>query len=161
MVVGEKPGSPAEVLEHVGVKGMHWGVRKESTSSGTAKKKPRISSDTKKKIAFTAAEAIVVVGAAYTLHRLHKAGKLPANPLSNRHPSVVRDLLRKNENTKFSRREWKHFVKTDRANRIARENMHTAKLLAERNFARSQKPHTYFKNPVTGNWETKVFRRPG
>jgi adenosine/AMP kinase len=24
----EKPGSPEEILEHVGVKGMRWGVRK-------------------------------------------------------------------------------------------------------------------------------------
>ena len=34
MIAVEKPGSPAEVLEHHGVKGMRWGVRNESRSSG-------------------------------------------------------------------------------------------------------------------------------
>lgn len=34
MIAVEKPGSPAEVLEHHGVKGMKWGVRNNSRSSG-------------------------------------------------------------------------------------------------------------------------------
>jgi hypothetical protein len=33
LVSVEKPGSPKEVLEHVGVKGMRWGVRKERETS--------------------------------------------------------------------------------------------------------------------------------
>lgn len=31
----EKPGSPAEILEHHGVKGMHWGIRKSPVRSAT------------------------------------------------------------------------------------------------------------------------------
>lgn len=34
----EKPGSPAEVLEHFGKKGMKWGIRRERTSSDALKK---------------------------------------------------------------------------------------------------------------------------
>jgi hypothetical protein len=39
MIPVEKPGSPEEVLAHVGVKGMRWGVRRsaDSTSSGSGK----------------------------------------------------------------------------------------------------------------------------
>lgn len=33
MIVAEKPGTPAEVLEHHGVKGQKWGVRKHTTSA--------------------------------------------------------------------------------------------------------------------------------
>jgi hypothetical protein len=40
MISVEKPGSPSEILEHVGVKGMKWGVRKAtSTSSGGGRAK--------------------------------------------------------------------------------------------------------------------------
>jgi hypothetical protein len=36
MISVEKPGSPSEILEHVGVKGMKWGVRKAvDTAIGT------------------------------------------------------------------------------------------------------------------------------
>ena len=34
MISVEKPGSPAEILEHHGVKGQKWGVRRKSSSSG-------------------------------------------------------------------------------------------------------------------------------
>lgn len=39
----EKPGSPTEILEHVGVKGMKWGVRRavdKSIGTKTAGRKP-------------------------------------------------------------------------------------------------------------------------
>lgn len=37
LVSTEKPGSPAEVLEHFGTKGMHWGVRKKQEMSSNGK----------------------------------------------------------------------------------------------------------------------------
>ena len=43
MISVEKPGSPEEILEHVGVKGMKWGVRKavdKSIGTKTAGRKP-------------------------------------------------------------------------------------------------------------------------
>jgi hypothetical protein len=36
----EKPGSPSEILEHAGVKGMKWGVRNESKRTGSRPSKP-------------------------------------------------------------------------------------------------------------------------
>ena len=43
LVSTEKPGSPAEVLEHVGVKGMHWGIRKKEETSSGKSASPKIS----------------------------------------------------------------------------------------------------------------------
>jgi hypothetical protein len=38
MIVAEKPGSPGEVLEHFGTKGMKWGVRKADTRAAVARR---------------------------------------------------------------------------------------------------------------------------
>ena len=38
MIVAEKPGSPGEVLEHFGTKGMKWGVRRAETKATVARK---------------------------------------------------------------------------------------------------------------------------
>ena len=48
LVSVEKPGSPAEVLEHFGTKGMRWGVRKaEDVSIGTKRVGPKSSKPAK------------------------------------------------------------------------------------------------------------------
>ena len=39
MISVEKPGSPAEIVEHHGIKGMQWGVRKEREASAQVSKK--------------------------------------------------------------------------------------------------------------------------
>ena len=84
----EKPGSPAEVLEHFGTKGMHWGVRKQTTLSSTTK----TPMSTKKKVAIGVGVAIVAVGAAATAYYLHKNGKLPLSTAAKGGGKVYKNL---------------------------------------------------------------------
>ena len=49
LVSVEKPGSPAELVEHHGIKGMHWGVRKEQDVSNGKSSGPKTISDKKEK----------------------------------------------------------------------------------------------------------------
>ena len=53
MFTQEKPGSPAEMLEHFGVKGMHWGERKARETSGQKSKQPKKISPRKERRAKT------------------------------------------------------------------------------------------------------------
>lgn len=66
----EKPGTPQELV-HVGVKGMHWGIRKQEETSGQT----RTGMSRKKKIAIGVGIAVGVGAAAYVLHR-HGQNKL-------------------------------------------------------------------------------------
>jgi len=70
--VADKPPLD-EVMEHVGVKGMHWGVRKSSSSSSSSK--PTMS--TKKKVAVGVGVGVLAVGAAAAAVALSKHGKVP------------------------------------------------------------------------------------
>lgn len=69
----EKPGSPEEMLEHFGIKGMKWGVRKQTVSGNTTK----TPMSKKKKIVIGVSVATVAVGVGATAYYLHKNGKLP------------------------------------------------------------------------------------
>ena len=83
MISVEKPGSPAEVLEHIGVKGMHWGVRKERTSTSKPKTSAELATQHEhrkqvaKKVAIGVGALAVVAGTAYVGYKLHQNGKLP------------------------------------------------------------------------------------
>lgn len=83
MISVEKPGSPSEILEHHGIKGQKWGVRKAIDSTmgpkGTAQREHR--KQVTKKVAIGVGVAAVVVGTAYVAYRLHKAGKLPVSSI--------------------------------------------------------------------------------
>ena len=83
----EKPGSPSEVLEHFGTKGMHWGVRKQRSSSSTA----RTPMSKKKKVAIGVGILGVAAGAGFVAYKLHKNGKLPLSRASKmyKHTPVV------------------------------------------------------------------------
>lgn len=69
-------------LEHFGVKGMHWGVRKSEESSGDKEAK----TSGKKKAAIIIASAVgvaaVLAGAAYVLHRNGVFGDILASDVS-------------------------------------------------------------------------------
>lgn len=41
MIPVEKPGSPADILEHYGAKGMHWGIRKKEETSNRKPAQPK------------------------------------------------------------------------------------------------------------------------
>ena len=77
-----------EALKHFGVKGMHWGVRKEqeSTSDGSGSAKDPLLSPRQKKIAKNVAlgvgALVLVAGAAVVAHELNKNGKLPLKSIS-------------------------------------------------------------------------------
>lgn len=76
----EKPGTPEEVvaLSHHGVKGMHWGVRKDRTNKTDAQRSARRRS-TAKKVAIGVGSATVAVGAAYLAYKLNQSGHLPVS----------------------------------------------------------------------------------
>ena len=90
MISVEKPGSPAEILEHHGIKGMRWGVRSSRTSASSPKSSAEKSAQTAhrkqvaKKVAIGVGVTVAVVGTAYVAYRLNKSGKLPISSLHNR-----------------------------------------------------------------------------
>lgn len=80
MIAVEKPGSPSEILEtleHHGIKGMKWGVRRERASSG----QPHQGLSTKKKVAIGVGVTAAIVGAGVVAYKLHQNGKLPISSL--------------------------------------------------------------------------------
>lgn len=84
----EKPGSPEEVLEHFGRKGMKWGVRNKTKSSGQLHK----GMSTKKKVAIGVGVATVAIGAAATAYYLHKNGKLSLSTAAKGGGKVYKNL---------------------------------------------------------------------
>lgn len=78
MISIEKPGTPSELV-HLGVKGMHWGVRKERTPAEQVKSAHR--KQVAKKVAIGVSVAALVVGTAYVGYRLKKSGELPISSL--------------------------------------------------------------------------------
>ena len=82
MISVEKPGSPAEMLEHFGVKGQKWGVRKAVVKvAGTPGAQREHRKKIAKRVAIGIGVAAVVVGTAYVAYRLNKSGKLPISSL--------------------------------------------------------------------------------
>ena len=78
MISVEKPGSPAEMVEHFGTKGMKWGVKKAVVKvAGTPGAQREHRKKIAKRVAIGVGVAAVVVGTAYVGYRLNKAGKLP------------------------------------------------------------------------------------
>ena len=101
MISVEKPGSPEEVLEHFGKKGMKWGVHKAVIKSGafkrlskaseanvqrynarqTAKRERKQARDlqkgiTAKKVVIGVGVGIVATGAVYTAYKMKQNGNL-------------------------------------------------------------------------------------
>lgn len=77
-IIGQEKPSLTE-LQHHGVKGMKWGVRRDRPSSGDSSSKPGMS--TKKKVAI-GATAAVVIGGASAAYILSRRGKTPAAAVS-------------------------------------------------------------------------------
>lgn len=81
--------SPGEALQHFGVKGMRWGVRKEETTSSpenrtltSQEKKARA-----KKVAIGAGVLVAVAGAAFVAYKLHQSGHLSLSDIRKAKPS--------------------------------------------------------------------------
>jgi hypothetical protein len=123
LVSVEKPGSPAEVLEHVGVKGMHWGVRKQRTSTSRPKTAAELAAQHEhrkqvaKKVAIGVGVLAVVAGTAYVGYRLHKSGKLPLSSIKPKTNSKaapeVKKIVEQTDIIHLSRGKHKglHFLK--------------------------------------------------
>lgn len=77
MISTEKPGSPAEILEHHGIKGMKWGVSKARTTARDLNT-PR-NKKIAKRVAIGVGVTAVAVGTAFVAHKLSQSGH---NPLS-------------------------------------------------------------------------------
>lgn len=59
-----------EYLEHFGIKGMHWGVRRSDSSGGSSSNSSsKTDKNTKRKIALGASVAIGTIGAIYLLRK--------------------------------------------------------------------------------------------
>ena len=153
----EKPGTPEELV-HFGVKGMKWGVRNKVVGSSgykglskatqknvartrgsqrVAQKTARTIQRNKKKIAIGVGTGMLVAGTVTAAYILHKNGKLPVNPLSNRHPHDVQRIL--DNHGKVSRREWKRLVRMRTADREAAVRMKSHIMNYEREMARQTK----------------------
>jgi hypothetical protein len=83
VILGEvqRFASPEEALEHFGVKGMHWGVRKvESVSTDQLLTKQSSQAEIRraraKKVAIGAGVLVAVAGAGFVAYKLHQNGKL-------------------------------------------------------------------------------------
>jgi len=68
----QKFASPGEALEHVGVKGMRWGVRKARDTSGAPRKRSK-----KKKAAIAVGALTVAAGAGFVALTLSRSGSTP------------------------------------------------------------------------------------
>ena len=139
MITEPKPGTPAEVLEHVGVKGMHWGIRKQrqigdiatkglgitttgsrersaARASAKAAKTPLTSAQrahrkqVAKRVAIGVGITATAAGAIYVGYRLNKSGKISL-PHQNRHPAVIKGLMEKHGSVKMSKRETQTALK--------------------------------------------------
>jgi hypothetical protein len=153
----EKPGSPEDILEHFGAKGMKWGVRKEQATSGSG---PTVKKgmSTKKKVAIGVGVGVAVAGSAFVAHKLKQSGHLPVSPLSNRHPMEVKKLLQEHGDVKLSSREWKRYSRMVAADRARAVRMNSAQIQAALNVARSKMPLDYVRDSM-GNYVPIGFKR--
>lgn len=85
MIPLEKPGSPAEILEHHGVLGMKWGVSKARTNISELNT-PR-NRKIAKRVAIGVGVTAAVAGAAFVAYKLHQ------------NPSKVLSLVKKSSTT--------------------------------------------------------------
>jgi hypothetical protein len=122
MLHEQKPPLDEALLVHYGVKGMHWGIRNEQSSSGrssSGRKQPRFTPEQKaraKKVAIGAGALAVAAGAAYIAYRMNKSGNIPLSSLkaTTSAKKVVRDLTEQTDIIHSSRTKNKgfHFVRT-------------------------------------------------
>ena len=122
-----------EVLEHHGVKGMKWGVRKQRAASGGAgstKKRKGLSRKQKAAIAGVLGTA-AAAGAGYYLHKSGKGKKIAA--LAKKHGASAKDFAKsKGRNlgaqARVKRAQAKRFAKAQSANaKGAAEKLKTTK----------------------------------
>lgn len=83
-----KPGTPGEVLEHSGVKGMRWGVRKAESTGGDKPKK-----SLGKKVAIGAGVVTLAAGAGFVAYTLKKSGAIPVSSLPTADAARVKSFL--------------------------------------------------------------------
>ena len=82
----------AHILEHYGVKGMHWGVRKQREAGEKKQRTPeeQAAHDLKvaraKKVAIGTGVLVAAAGAAVLTYKLGKSGKLPISSLKKAQP---------------------------------------------------------------------------
>lgn len=86
-----------DILNHSGIKGMHWGIRKEQDSS--TQSTPGMS--TKKKVAIGAGIATAVIGTAFVIHMLKSKPNIPVTFVENsRQKELAMEYLR-NQHAEF------------------------------------------------------------
>ena len=89
--------SPGEALTHFGVKGMHWGVRKERETAGSKPKKSMTSEEKRaraKKVALGVGVLLAVAGTAFVAYKLNQSGNLPVSSLRKTKPTpAVKKIL--------------------------------------------------------------------
>jgi hypothetical protein len=115
MISVEKPGSPSEILEHVGVKGMKWGVQKARTTgsaagAGVAKKAGNFKAA---RAARPARKGIAPGRASREFRAQHPTGKLQAKAIkSARRESYAREKairkMRKKDSVEAARMQREH-----------------------------------------------------
>jgi hypothetical protein len=113
----EKPGTPEELVHH-GIKGMHWGVRKESgtSSPSSASDKSAARRATVKKVAIGTGVLVAVAGSAYVAYKLNQSGKLPissvAKSAAKSTPAVKKIIQEPTDVIHFARGKHKglHFL---------------------------------------------------
>jgi hypothetical protein len=114
----EKPGTPEELVHH-GIKGMHWGVRKESgtSSPSSASDKSASRKETAKKVAIGTGVLVAVAGTAFVAYKLNQSGKLPissiAKSAAKSTPAVEKAIQEPTSVIHFARGKNKglHFLK--------------------------------------------------
>jgi len=94
--------NPQEHLEHFGIKGMHWGSKKnQNSSSSTSKTHQPMSIQTKKKIATSVGAALLgglAVGIAGKQIKQIKQDKA----LMKKNDALVKDFFSQHQSTSFS-----------------------------------------------------------
>lgn len=101
MIDTEAPPFIEAFLEHYGIKGMKWGVRKSSDSSKT-EKTSRFTPEQKaraKQAAVGAGVLVAAVGAAFLANKMRESGDLPVSTLRTAKPAAVKVIKDVQEQT--------------------------------------------------------------
>lgn len=89
--------SDNHTLEHHGIKGMRWGVRKRNSASSSSENKSSKKS-VAKKVAIGTGVVALTVGAGAAVYVLNKHGKLPIKQISIK-PSKMDDIPKRHQQT--------------------------------------------------------------